>query len=226
MSVIVEVTVPASDFELGRSLQPVSDDAEFELERMVPTTDRVIPFFWAYDADTAALEKRLPDRENIRDVELLDEFDEQALFRIEWPADINGLVQAINEYGVMILEAVGTAERWEFQFWFPNESDVAAFSADCDRSDVTLNLQRLYHPDEPAVDTSGLTATQRETLLTALEEGYFAIPRDITTEELGDRLGISDQAVSERLRRAQTTVFTSLLVDSDIDSDGTDDIDI
>ncbi|EMA51406.1 helix-turn-helix domain-containing protein [Halococcus thailandensis] len=95
-----------------------------------------------------------------------------------------------------------------------------------DLLDGPLNLQRLYHPDEPAVDTSGLTAAQRETLLTALEEGYFAIPRDITTEGLGDRLGISDQAVSERLRRAQTTVFTSLLVGGDVDADGVDDADI
>lgn len=32
--------------------------------------------------------------------------------------------------------------------------------------------------------------------------GYYDIPRGCTTKELADELGISDQAVTERLRRA------------------------
>ncbi|WP_249361517.1 helix-turn-helix domain-containing protein [Haloterrigena sp. H1] len=32
--------------------------------------------------------------------------------------------------------------------------------------------------------------------------GYYDIPRGCTTAELADELGISDQAVTERLRRA------------------------
>ncbi|WP_049997351.1 helix-turn-helix domain-containing protein [Halococcus sediminicola] len=217
MSVVVEVVVPASDFGLGRSLQSAGDGVRFELERMVPTTDRIIPFFWAHNADAGALETMLLEDETIHDVTLLDELDDQALFRVDWPADINGLVQTSNEYGATVLEAVGTTERWEFQFRFPDEADIAAFSADCEQAGVTLDLKRLYHPDKPELDTSGLTPTQRETLLTALEEGYFAIPRDITTEELAGRFGISDQATSERLRRAQTTVFTTLLIGDDAD---------
>ncbi len=210
--------VPASDFGLGRSLQAAGEDAHFELERMVPTTDRIIPFFWTHDADATALEATLAEDETIYDIKLLDEFDGQALFRIDWPADSNGFVQTITEYGATVLEAVGTTERWEFQLRFPDEVDIGAFSADCERAGVTLDLKRLYHPDEPELDTSGLTPTQRETLTTALEAGYFAIPRRITAEELADELGVSDQAVSERLRRGQTTVFTSLLVSDEVDT--------
>lgn len=215
MSVIVEVIIPAADFALGRSLQPANDGTRFELERMIPTTDRIVPYFWVYDADVAALETTLANHDDVLEVALLDEYDGQALFRIEWPTEIDGLVGTLNDHDAAILEAAGTSDRWEFQFRFPDSADIAAFRTDCNQADVSLDLQQLYNPTEPGVEASGLTPAQRDTLLTALEEGYFAIPRRITAEELADKLDISDQAVSERLRRAQTTVFSSLLLGGD-----------
>lgn len=219
MSVIVEITVPAADFELGRSLQTTDNGARFELERMIPTTDRVIPYFWAKDTDFTALTASLSDDENVLGLTLLDDFDDRALFRIEWPSDINGLVGSIKAHGATIIDAAGTNERWEFQLRFPDSADISGFHADCKRRGIHLNLRRLYRPEQSDLETSGLTPTQRETLLTALEEGYFSIPRRITGEELAEKLGVSDQAVSERLRRAQTTVFTSLLLANDTNAD-------
>lgn len=219
MSVIVEITVPAADFELGRSLQTTDNGARFELERMIPTTDRVIPYFWAKDTDFAALTASLSDDENVLGLTLLDDFDDRALFRIEWPSDINGLVGSIKAHGATIIDAAGTNERWEFQLRFPDSADISGFHADCKRQGIHLDLRRLYRPEQSDLETSGLTPTQRETLLTALEEGYFSIPRRTTGEELAEKLGVSDQAVSERLRRAQTTVFTSLLLANDTNAD-------
>ncbi|MEM4782170.1 MAG: helix-turn-helix domain-containing protein [Halalkalicoccus sp.] len=60
-----------------------------------------------------------------------------------------------------------------------------------------------------------MTDAQYDTLLTALETGYFDIPRGIMTEELGERLGISDQAVVERIRRGLTNVLTHILITPD-----------
>lgn len=219
MSVIVEITVPAADFELGRSLQTTGNGARFELERMIPTSDRVIPYFWAENTDFTALSTALSDDENVLGLTLLDDFDDRALFRIEWPPDINGLVGSIKTHGVTILDAAGTTERWDFQLRFPDSADISEFHADCKRQGIHLDLRRLYRPEQSDLETSGLTPTQRETLLTALEEGYFSIPRRITGEELAKKLGVSDQAVSERLRRAQTTVFTSLLLANDTTAD-------
>jgi len=47
-----------------------------------------------------------------------------------------------------------------------------------------------------------LSEPQREALTLAVRRGYYDIPRGCTTAELADELGISDQAVTERLRRA------------------------
>ena len=61
----------------------------------------------------------------------------------------------------------------------------------------------MYNPTDPeAGPWYGLSEPQREALMLAVRMGYYDIPRGCTTEDLANELGISDQAVTERLRRA------------------------
>jgi predicted DNA binding protein len=53
----------------------------------------------------------------------------------------------------------------------------------------------------------------------ALEQGYFAIPREVSAEELATQFNISDQAVTERIRRGLTNVLTQILITPDDDPD-------
>jgi len=54
-------------------------------------------------------------------------------------------------------------------------------------------------------------AAQQEALSLAFDRGYFEIPRRVTLVELGDEVGVSDQALSERLRRAQTKLACAMV---------------
>jgi len=45
----------------------------------------------------------------------------------------------------------------------------------------------------------------------AYERGYFNLPRDVTMEELGEELGISQQAVASRLRRGIRNILAGTL---------------
>ena len=72
----------------------------------------------------------------------------------------------------------------------------------------------MYNPDDPETDVSDLTPAQREILELALDRGYFAIPRETNLMELAEELGISDQAVNERLRRGTAKVVLSALTAS------------
>lgn len=78
-------------------------------------------------------------------------------------------------------------------------TDRAAFSAE--------ELFDVLHNVGPAADLldgcRSLSAVERETLALAVERGYFETPRRETLGSLGDRLGISDTAVSNNLRRAE-----------------------
>lgn len=210
MSVITEISVPAEDFALGRALDGV-ESSQFELERMVPTTDAVVPFFWAHDTDPDALATSLEADEDIISVRMLDQLGQRTLFRIEWVPDIDGLVQSVIEHEAGILEALGTNDRWEFQLRFPDSADVSSFQAALNESNVDFTLRRMYNPDDPDTGVSDLTPAQRETLLMALERGYFTIPRETNLIEIAEELGISDQAVNERMRRGMAKLVVSSL---------------
>lgn len=48
-----------------------------------------------------------------------------------------------------------------------------------------------------------LTEKQRETVLLALKMGYYSTPREATIGDIADRIGVSESAISQRLRRAE-----------------------
>jgi predicted DNA binding protein len=58
----------------------------------------------------------------------------------------------------------------------------------------------------------GLTDQQYDALTAACEAGYFAVPRETDLDELSDDLGISHQALSERIRRGTEALVTETLL--------------
>ena len=60
--------------------------------------------------------------------------------------------------------------------------------------------------------TSPLTDKQGEALELAFEQGYYEIPRDTTAKEFAEAVGISHQALSERLRRAHKNLAENTVV--------------
>jgi len=61
----------------------------------------------------------------------------------------------------------------------------------------------------------GLRAEQRQTLVTAVEHGYFETPREVTLDELADALDVPRSTVSYRLRRA-TAELAKAFVDEGV----------
>lgn len=57
----------------------------------------------------------------------------------------------------------------------------------------------------------GLTDIQHDTLVTAIRAGYYDVPRSLLMGELTDELGVSQQALSNRLRRRHRTLVENAL---------------
>lgn len=79
---------------------------------------------------------------------------------------------------------------------------------------VGVKLERVYPLESEATESPGqrwdLTPAQEECIRTALEMGYFAIPRQVSSEAVADELGISKSAFLERLRRAEAALFRQM----------------
>ena len=86
-----------------------------------------------------------------------------------------------------------------------------------DGLDVTVDSKRRIDAvatGGPALDPAGivpdLTARQREALSTAVDGGYYRIPREITTAEIGETIGVERRTAEDHLRRAERKVIEAV----------------
>jgi hypothetical protein len=81
----------------------------------------------------------------------------------------------------------------------------------------------MTESDTPAeLQDRTLTVEEQEALRTALEMGYFDVPRATTLVDIADELGQSDVDVSQQIRRGMGTVLrtTDVLSDPAVTADG------
>lgn len=210
MAVIVDVALPSQQFELGRILD-MEGDTSIVLETMVPLGERTVPFFRVFEGRTD-LEDSVRDHPAVNDIEVISTHDGEILYALDWDVSEDTFFAGLIERGATLLEAHGGAGTWTFELRFPSHADLSSFQEHCNDSDVPIDVQRLYNPTKPdAGPWYGLTAAQRTVLTRAVEAGYYSIPRQISTAELATEFEITDQAVTERLRRGIQNLVTSTL---------------
>ena len=211
MSVIVEFRVLSSDFELGQILS-VEGDSTIELETLVPLGETSVPLFWIHNATRESFVESVQRHRSVERATAVDAFEDRTLFTLDWNANQDRLVDAVQSNDGQMLSAVGSATSWTFEVRFPTHEALSAFSTSCGDTEICPEVTRVYNPSDPDVQPwYGLTEPQLEALSLAIEMGYYDIPRGCTTKELADELGISDQAVTERLRRAIAALVTYTL---------------
>ncbi|MFC6766393.1 bacterio-opsin activator domain-containing protein [Natrinema soli] len=220
MSVIAEFSVPTEEFALAQTLSS-APEMTVEIERVVAhSEDRVMPFFWILGGNYTEFETAINADPSVQNVTRLDELDQGTLYRAEWTRNIESIIYAYTEIGATIIEATGRADAWELRMRFDDEDLLSNFQDYCLSNDISFTLQRLYHPSEPmAGGQFGLSPKQRTALVTALEHGYFNIPRKITMGELAETLDISQQSLSKRFRRAHRNLITNVLTISHPDDE-------
>jgi len=212
MSVIITVDVPAEDFTLGAALA-ANPGVRVRLERVVPMGGTFSPYFWAADHTLEDLESALGAATDVESFTVVDTMDGEALVRVEWGSEADGLLDAVADSGAVILEATGEADSWTMQLRFDDNDALTGFYRRCVAEGISLDVTSVHEPGAPEDLGLGLELTdeQYETLAVALEAGYFEVPRRINLVDLADRLGVSDTAVSQRLRRGIQTLLESAL---------------
>ena len=213
MSVVVNFSVSDGQFPLAAGLDQMNG-LRLELDRMVPLGAERMPVMWVYgtDEEREGFEGALQDDPQVESFTLLDSFDGKWLYRIDWSTPPNHLVENLVDVDAEVLSATGTRDTWEFEVRFPDPGTLPDFHQRCQDRGLDLDVNGIYPLKPDGNDDFGLTASQRETLVRAYKAGFYNIPRDVTAVELADELGISDQSLSERLRRAHGSLIDSTLL--------------
>jgi predicted DNA binding protein len=212
MAVIVELDMATDAFDLGR-VTDAAPGVHLELERVVPTGGSVMPFFWASGVDFDRFERAVRSDELVRALAAVTRVEDRVLYHVEWSDTVASLAEVLDRSGATILEATGD-DSWIFRLRFFDHSGLRDFHNLCREAEIEFQIERIYTLDEEYDDARRLnvTAEQQEALVTAVERGYFEVPRGTTLSEVAAELDISQQAASERVRRGADSVLRSTLL--------------
>lgn len=212
MSTIVEASVPAHQFALQETVRRVPDVA-FQTVRIVADgTDGVMPLVWATGAAESDVTEALEDDGSTDEVRVRTRLHDASLYEVEWTTRVRVVTDLLAADRGAILGARASDGTWTFRLFFRQRDGVAALVEECDRYGVDLRIERIYPMTESSrAGRSDLTDEQRLTVETALERGYYDVPRRTTLTELSTEMSVSHQALSERLRRGHRRLVETAL---------------
>lgn len=207
MSVIVKLQVPAADFEFGRVFSAVGTEATVELESQVPVPGSSTTFVWISGANHDALATGIGAHPTVRAVEHVESLRDRSLYALDWAVEYDHFFRALREHAVQVLSAKRVGTGWRFTLRSLTHRSLLRFQDYCEDARIGLDVARIYEMSEAQPERPfGLSRPQREALVLAVREGYYDIPRGCNTADIAELLSISDQAVTERLRRAIATL--------------------
>lgn len=204
-------TVPSDQFPLGTVFDQLPN-VTIRLERLIPARDVVIPYFWLRGTDVDDIESAFTAHPGVKDIRLVDSVEDEHLLRVEWATDHDDVLTIVAETGIPLIEATGTDKQWTFEIRGDDRSDIATFHQRCRELDIPLTLTEMHAltPIETPTEAA-ITDSQQEALVLAYERGYFESPREVTLEDLGEELGISQQAVGSRIRGGTKQILGATL---------------
>ncbi len=212
MATLVTATLPYAEFALSETLRAVPE-ATFECEKIVDTAEgTVMPLVWARTPDAEGLETALASDATVDEVQLLSEFDDERLYRMEWVDRIQLVMELLVNEEATILDASTENGTWVFRILYPRHDGPRETMAFCEDHGLTLDIVSIHEMESDPSGRYGLTEAQYEAVTTACEQGYYKVPREASLDDLADSLGVSHQALSERLRRGIDALVTDTLL--------------
>lgn len=206
MSIAVEIRAPVQA-DLLHGILSTRPDVSVEFDTVVPT-GRTGQQLWISAPGGVDDLSAMIAEEPTEAIEVVDALSDRLLVRIDRSSVEAPLLEVAGSVEGQVMKAVGTADGWTLDLRFRGASALSSFFGAAERRDIEVEL-RVPSPEggPRRAGRYGLTPSQRETLVLAFESGYFEIPRQATLAELAEVLDISEQGVSERLRRATDTVL-------------------
>ena len=202
MTTIAELGLRAESFALDEAFDQRPDLRVDVLQGVAHNTEGLSNLVWVETDDIDATDAALKADSTVDGVEQLGDVDGKWLYRIGWKTPVSVALAVLLEDATM-LGATGENDGWSFRVLFPKRNALSIAASVFEQYDVDLRIERIYELGAGGEHGEyDLTEEQRKALEAALENGYFKVPRDTTLGSIADDLGISHQALSERLRRA------------------------
>lgn len=169
-------------------------------------------YHWASGVDFDEFEAAMEADPHCETLAHISTVGDRRLYRITASEEGSRVIlyPVVAESDMVILDSTLTREGLRSRVRIPSREALATFKETCQDQSLWFSLNRLYR-EQPGGRDYGVTDSQREALLAALEAGYFEVPRETTLRELASAFEVSDQALSARLRRGQAQLLRRTL---------------
>lgn len=177
-------------------------DVQVRFERTVTTGAENDACLWIAASSDEAIETALSRDPSVRGFESVAAQRDEWLYDVAFASDARPLQETLGETGAVVAGAYGESAVWTVRLRVDSR---AALSAAVDRlrdDGYGVRADRIWEVGESSGGTDGISPCHVRTLHEALTAGYYEVPRETDLKELADGLGITHQALSERLRRA------------------------
>lgn len=211
MATIAEFSLPSDSFALAETL-PEYPDVAVEADRMAAhVPDSTMPCIWATDTDVDGFSEAIAADRTVKEIMSTAKFDGERLYHLQWSDEIDQLVTGLIDHQGVILEASGRADQWLLRIRFMSREQFQHFKEYFEEHGPSFRLEQLFEAKHPRHTRGDVTPEQHEALKTAVEVEYFQIPRNGSIQDIADELEVSDQAVSERIRRGTENLVRDML---------------
>ncbi|WP_137285727.1 helix-turn-helix domain-containing protein [Halorussus salinisoli] len=160
------------------------------------------------EVETRLDEERLSSLECVDQWEHVAEIDGTQLYVIAFTAP-----ELPEDLADEMDDLVGTCdpvvnERGATLSFVGSQEAIAGTVSEYETAGVSPDLQKLdvYEGRERPIDD--LTDRQREVIQTAYDEGYYEVPREVTTGDIAAELGVDPSTVAEHLQRAERNLLS------------------
>jgi hypothetical protein len=214
MTTIAELSIPARSFALAGATTAVPS-ASFVCESTVVPGNGAAPLLRVTGGTREAVDDALAADETVETTACLADYSTEYLYHVEWGPEFGFVTRLLSGAGGSVLSARVSGSDWTVRVLYPDRSALSTAHGSCEDHDVEVDVETVQDLDPDDAERFNITNEQREALLVACERGYFDIPRRIGLRELATDIGISHQALSERLRRGHDTLITETLAGSE-----------
>lgn len=184
-------------------------DASFRVSAALPGDGPGYALVHVTAPDVGDVLDAMADHPAMTDLAVLARTDREATVQFETSAPM--LVRAAKRAGVPIRMPVEIDDGEATVAIVGSPDRLPKLDRQLDGLGLTYRVERV---GETNPRRESLTDRQRETVLAAIERGYYDTPRRCSLTELAAELGVAKSTVSETLHRAEETVVKSFFPDS------------
>jgi len=161
--------------------------------------------------DFGRFEAGLQIDHTIADYEQVLQTGDEAIYSFEYDEQAKLFSPVISIANGVALDMENDRTAWTMTVWMPSREQLSRLWDYATDNNIEIQLQRVNDYASPLETDTGLTNSQREALLVALETGYFEEPRDASLRDVAAELEISQPAAGGLLRRGMKRLILSSL---------------